>query len=253
MPLYHWFYSVYPPNAEINGRYGTLHIAVMVGIVAACVAIGFLRNKEDARRRWVLYALALCILLFEETRRIINLTRGPCSVLGFVQIMVPRPWCAISCWLTMAAVLVHKRWFYNFCTMNSLLCAIVFFAYPNVGFNHSVILFENVYSIVTHGLLLLSAVSMITLRFADFRLEPAQLRKTAAMLAGMFAYATLEILLGIESDPLMFLPGSEVQDFLGVSYPLFLVIYIVFLAVWFSSFYLVQWLCTRKKQAAPLS
>lgn len=240
MSLYDWIYSVYPPDSAINGRYGLLHIAVMLGLLALIVMISTFRHKDEYIRRRILLVLAVMILVFEVARRVINLSRGFDSPTSLAYILIPRPWCAISCWLTLIAVLAKKKYLYNFCTMNSLLCAIVFFAHPNVGFNHRVILFENLYSIATHGLLLLSSVSMMTLGFTDFRLDKTEIQKTLALLASVFAYAAAEILLGIESDPLMFLPGNDVQDFLGVNYPVFLAIYFCFLTVWFSSFYLVQ-------------
>lgn len=246
MTLHDWIYSVYPADAVINGRWGALHISVILLCVALIAVVSRLRHKDENLRTRVIQVLAICIFALEAARRVINLSRGVADPLALARVLLPRPWCAISCWMVIGAAFVKKKTFYSFTAMNALLNALVFFAYPNVGFNHRVILFENFYSIATHALLLISSVSMITLGLTDYRMEKKQMLTMGAMLAGVYAYATVEILLGIEPDPLMFLPGSEVQDFLGVGYAPFLLIYISFLCVYFGSFFLVQkWLGAR--------
>lgn len=252
MTLHDWIYSEYPANAAINGRYGPLHIGVMLLCVGLILIIACLRNKSDKVRYRTLLILAASIAVLEIARRVINLSRGVDSLSGLAYILLPRPWCAISCWVTMAAVATRKKLLYNFSAMISLLCALVFFAYPSVGFNHRVILFENFYSIATHSLLLITSVSMMTLGFTDFRYEKQQIKKTAAMLACVYGYAAAEILLKIEPDPLYFMPGNEVQAFLGVGYGPFLVIYVVFLAFYFSVFYLVQRGLDSRRKAQPI-
>lgn len=241
MTFYDWIYSIYPADAVIDGRWGTLHICVVLLCITAIVLISLLRNKSETVHTRVIQLLALAIFVLEVTRRVINLSRGETSDLhGYLYHLLPRPWCAISCWFTMTTALTRKKVLYNFSAMNNLLCALVFFAYPSVGFNHKVILFENFYSIATHSLLLISSVSMMTLNLTDFRCEKHELAKTGALLCGVFGYASALILLKIEKDPLYFMPGNEVQAFLGVNYSTFLVIYAVFLCVYFSAFYLVQ-------------
>ncbi len=241
MTFYDWIYSIYPADSVTNGRWGTLHICVVLLCITAIVLISLLRNKSEAVRTRTIRILALAIFVLEVTRRVINLSRGETADLNsFLHLMLPRPWCAISCWFTMATALTRKKVLYNFSAMNNLLCALVFFAYPSVGFNHKVILFENFYSIATHSLLLISSVSMMTLKLTDFRYEKHELVKTGALLCCVFGYASALILLKIEKDPLYFMPGNDVQAFLGVNYSAFLVIYTVFLFVYFNAFYLVQ-------------
>lgn len=59
------------------------------------------------------------------------------------------------------------------------------------------------------------------------------------------AYVFLEIYgLKIESDPMYFMPGNDVMDILGVGYPLYLVLYIIFIIIYFNIFYLID---DRKK------
>ena len=108
-----------------------------------------------------------------------------------------------------------------------------------MGFNNQYILFENLYSICTHALLLITSISLITLKFTEFRYKT--IWKELICLAVVFAYAFLEIyLLQIESDPLYFMPGNDVQEILGFGYPVFLIIYLVFMAIYVNVFYLIQ-------------
>lgn len=253
MSLHDWIYSVYPPDAAIDGRWGLLHISVLLLCILAVVMISLLRTRDEVSRKKVIRLLAAAIAILELSRRIINLSRGePLDAASLAYILLPRPWCAISCWMTMAAVLTDRKRLYNFSAMISLLCALVFFAYPGVGFNHKVILFENFYSIATHSLLLVTSISMMTLGLTDFRHEKQELSKMAGLLAGVYLYAAALILLNIEADPLYFMPGNDVQSFLGVKYPVFLLIYVGFLAVYFSAFYLISHRLRSRQQKTTL-
>jgi hypothetical protein len=241
-----WIYSRYPADSAINGRWGILHISVVIFCVLAILAVSFLRKKDIKTKRTVVFILAGLIFLFEISRRIINLSRGEITTLNqFLVIMLPRPFCAISCWMVMLSPILNKRSFYNLASACALLNAVVFFAYPAVGFNDKYILFENVYSITTHALLLISSVSLITLRFAKFYFPP---KNEIIGLVLIYLYGFAEIfLLKIEADPLYFMEGGDVQDFLGVGYSAYLVIYIGFLIFYFSAFYLTEFLCKNSK------
>lgn len=256
MTFHDWIYSNYPENSAIKGQWGWLHILTLILCVELIVIIALLfRKKKEKTRRYVLYVIAGLILFFELARRVINLSRGgEMDLSRLLYLLLPRPWCAISCWLMMLSVVVHKKFLYNFVSMSALLCTLIFFAYPSVGFNDRYILFENLYSIATHSLLLIGSITLITLKFADFKFDGSFKRcglKELLVLAAVFAYAIFEIVCDIEGDPLYFMPGNDVQEILGLPYPLYLVIYAVFLAVYFLAFYVVHtWLAKRRKKAA---
>lgn len=147
----------------------------------------------------------------------------------------------------MLASVVKKKRLYNLATMCALINAIIFFAYPSVGFNHSVILFENLYSIATHALLLTSSISMMTLGLTDFSFNKGIIKEAIGLIL-MFIYAFAEIyLLKIEKDPMYFMPENDVQAFLGVDYTAYLFIYVGFLIVYFALFYIVQKIINRNK------
>lgn len=239
MTFKEWIFSSYP-NPEINGQWGLLHIATLVVCITAIVVIALLlKNKSEKAKRIVLWVLVSLIFMFELTRRIIGfILMTNFHIRDVLYILLPRPWCAISCWALMISVVVNKKWLYNFASFSSLLCAIIFFAYPGVGFNNVYMLFENVYSICTHALLLITSITLITLKFTKF--EYKTIWKDLICLAVVILYTFIEIyLLKIESDPMYFMPNGDVQSILGVSYPLYLTIYLVFMFVYINLFYLI--------------
>ncbi len=251
--LYDWIFSNYPMQRSIvDGRFGPVHIATVLLCVAIILRIAMCRHQSPQRRDRIICNLAAVIVLFEVSRRVINFSRGyDLDLHTVLYMLLPRPWCAISCWLTVTSAMFKKRYLYNIAAMCSLLCALVFFAYPMVGFNHGVYLFEDVYSITTHALLLISSVSMITLGKTDFRYKREggdQARREFSILALVFAYAFLEIyVLKIERDPLYFLPGNDVQSVFGLSYPLYLVVYVAFILLYFNAFYLIPMALRHRK------
>ena len=69
------------------------------------------------------------------------------------------------------------------------------------------------------------------------------------MFAGILVYALFEIfVLEIESDPMYFMPGNDIVEVLGVPYPVFLVLYILFVVVYFSMFYIISSAARKRKK-----
>lgn len=256
MNFYEWITST-ANNPKINGQWGTLHIIVLVACIGIIVTLALLlRKRSDKARKIVIWVLVGLIAFFELARRIINLCKNTdWSASNIAYILIPRPWCAISCWCLMASAFVNKKFFYNFASVTALLCSVIFFAYPGAGFNNVYIEFENLYSIATHSLLLITSITLITLKFTDFKYKGCW--KELICLAVVFLYAGLEIALNIESDPLYFMPGNDVQEIFGVGYGAFIVIYIVFMLIYLNAFYLinegVSYFKNRKKTLQSVS
>ena len=160
--------------------------------------------------------------------------------LSLLWIIMPKPWCAISCWALMFSVLIKKKFFYNYASLSALLCSVIFFSYPGVGFNNEYILFDNVYSIVTHALLLTMSITLITLKFTDFKYK--DFWKFAVCFGVTFVYGLIEIyLLKLVADPMYFMPNGDIQaGILKISYGLYLFLYIFLIVVYTNAFYLVQ-------------
>lgn len=247
-----WFLGENPLyQMPYNGQWGILHISIILGSIVAIIVIWLLfKNKSKRTKEVVVFILAMIILLFEILRRVKNLMITDLDGLNTIlYILLPRPWCAISCWMIIGSVFIKKKFFYNITAASSLLCALIFFAYPIAGFDNYYILFENLYSIVTHVLLLIISISMITLKIVDFRYirEKDSFVFELLILILMYLYAFLEInVLKIATDPLYFMPANDVMKILDISYPIYLVCYTLFLLIWFNSFYLISYYRRKK-------
>lgn len=247
MTFKEWLFSSYN-NPSTNGQWGLLHILTLVFCAIAIIALTLIfRKKSTKAKRIVLFVLAGILLCFEITRRVVNLCKiqeGTATLNSILNILLPRPWCAISCWAIILSVFINKKYFYNFTSISALLCAIIFFAYPGVGFNNKFLLFENVYSIITHSLLLISSICLITLNFTKF--EYKKIWQEGICYGAVLIYAFIEIfILKIESDPLYFMPNGDIQEMFNFDYLTYLLIYIAFMFIYVNLFYLIS---HRKKQ-----
>ena len=239
MTFYDWITSSYD-NPSIKGQWGLGHILTLLLCAGIILGLTFIfRKRSVPTKRIAIFALVGLILFFELLRRCLNIYKTTdYSFHNILHILLPRPWCAISCWMLIISTFVNKKFFYNIASITSLLCAIIFFAYPGVGFNNKYILFENLYSIVTHALLLTTSITLITLKFTKF--EYKTIWKELICFAVIFVYAFIEIyLLKIEGDPLYFMPNGDIQDILGVSYAVYLLLYIGFISIYTNVFYLI--------------
>lgn len=248
MSFIDWLFSERPEGLELTNKpWGLLHIIVLLTVVAITILISvFLKDKDEKKKHKVIFIIAIIVLFFEVARRVINFTKGTfifddgsIDYNSIIYTLIPRPWCAISCWVLILSVFVKKKFFYNFAAITMLLNAVIFFAYPSAGFkNH--IAFEEVYSIVTHSLLLIGSISMITLGFTDFRYRRGKelfIMEVIALLC-VYIYGSIEIIFGIEKDPLYFMPGNDIEQILGLPYPVYLILYFIFVfGIWFNSFY----------------
>ena len=140
--------------------------------------------------------------------------------------------------------IINKKWFYNFASMVSILCATIFFAYPGAGFTKGVILFENFYSIVTHSLMLVGAYLIVTLKIAKFNYK--NIKWEAVSLGTLIIYSLLEMFVlkknangdPLEYDPFYIMPNNEVQEVIGINnYVLFFILYVLFIATYLCAFY----------------
>ena len=248
MSFVEWITSSYP-NPSINGRWGLLHILTLLACIAIVVLVSvFLRGKSEKAKRRVLWCFLAILMLFEVTRRVVNFAKTTdFSFLNILHILLPRPWCAISSFMVFLSCVLNKRFLYNTTSITGLLCTLVFFAYPGVGFNNTYILFENLYSIATHSLIFILSLLFMTLKMTKFEFK--NIHKDLVVFAGILVYALFEIfVLEIESDPMYFMPGNDIVEVLGVPYPVFLILYILFVVVYFSMFYIISSALRKRKK-----
>ncbi|MBE7074820.1 MAG: hypothetical protein E7376_02445 [Clostridiales bacterium] len=240
MSFIDWIFTTYPGATKVQ-PWGIAHILTLLGCIALIVVLALIfKNKDKSTKYKVLWVLVGLILFFEIARRVINLVKtSEFTLTGVLGTLLPRPWCAISCWALIIAACFRKKFLYNFASISALLCAIIFFAYPGVGFKSPFFGFDDLYSVVTHALLLITSISLITLGFTNFRYK--KVWKVVLCFVVIFAYAFLEIyVLKIEADPLYFMPGNDVMDIIGVNHSLYLVLYSIFLLVYVNLFYVIN-------------
>ena len=230
------------------GQWGPLHIGVMVTCVALILGFSFLvkyaRNPETAKKA-IAFSLTGAIFFFEVTIRFVQCVKlyhlhlPEMAGITPLWILLPKPWCAISCWALIASVFVKKTFFYNYASLSALLCAVIFFTYPGVGFNNEYLLFENWYSILTHALLLTTSITLMVLKYTDFKYR--EFWKMAVCFVLTFGYAFLEIfVLKIHTDPMYFMPDGDIQaDILRMPYGLYVFLYVVLILVYVNTAHMI--------------
>ena len=248
MTFYEWFFHMAEApiidNPYANGRYGFAHISTVIISILLVIGIYFIckySKNKNLTRKIIIFTLSGALIMFEVLMRVVRF-KVYFNVLDFKQVMwilVPRPWCAISVWLLMLSVFVNKKFFYNIASMCGLLNAIFFFICPGVGFNNVHYVFENWYSILTHALLLIMSITLITLKFTEFKYK--NIWKELIVLAIIYIYSGLIVYLNFYSDPMYYMPNGDIQaGILGIDYSLYITLYIVFLIVYINAFYLIS-------------
>lgn len=252
MTFREWIFSDPDANIPFNGAWQLGHILTLIACILIAIGISFLRKKDIKIRTWVIRGLIFGLLFFELTRRgiyiangFVNHIKGWYSFHHILRNMLPRPWCAMSVWCLILSILIDKKYFYNFSAASALLNAVIFFAYPAAGFINVYVQFENLYSIGTHALLLITSISLITLKFTDFKYTEGSIKKSAIREVICFlvilVYSFIQMyIFKIEKDPMYFMKGNDVQKTLGLEYPTYLFLYIIFIIVYYNSFYIIQ-------------
>ena len=236
-------------NPYKAGQWGPLHIATLVTCAVLILGFRYLAahagNQERTKKR-ILCTLVGSILFLEIMIRFVNCVgpyvqgQPPLDGATLLSSLLPRPWCAIACWSLIASMIVKKAFFYNFASLSALLCAIVFFIYPGVGYNNVYLLFDNWYSILTHALLLVTSTVMMVFKYTVFYYR--HFWKMALCFALTFVYAFMEIfVLKPHADPLYFMPHGDIQeDILRLSYGVYLFGYILLIIVYINVPYLIS-------------
>lgn len=251
MTLEQWIFEIGIDNPWVGKHWQLPHILTLVICVALILGIYFLvkfikEEKKEKTKKIILWTLTSTILLFEILMRIVYFIRlyhyhDPLmNGLDWFWILIPKPWCAIACWALAASPYINKKFFYNYACITALLCSAIFFVWPGAGFNSQYLLFSNWYSIITHSLLLVTSISLMTMKITEFKYK--EFWKFGIALLLTVGYAFLEIyVFKVEqySDPLYFMPNSDIQNLFGLPYPVFLTCYIAFVLIFVNTFYLI--------------
>ncbi len=248
MTFYEWFFHMAEEpiidNPYVDGRYGLAHISTIIISILLAIGIYFIykySKNKNLTRKIIIFTLSGTLIMFEVLMRIVRF-RAYADTLTFRMVMwilIPRPWCAISCWLLMLSPFVNKKFFYNVASMCGLLNSVFYFISPGVGFTNQYYVFENWYSILTHALLLITAVSLMTLKFTEFKYK--NIWKETISFVLMFLYSGMIVKLEFYSDPMYYMPNGDIQaGILGIDYGLYITLYVVFLLAYINTFYLIS-------------
>lgn len=253
-----WLFSF--PRAGVISKpepWGILHIIVLIITIGTIIGLTFLfKNKSPKAKFKLIFILAMNILVWEVVRRSVNVAKmeyikpdGTFDVAWLISVILPGPWCAISCWGIVCSVFIKKKFFYNFIAITGLMNCIVFFSYPQAGFR-TYIQFENLYSIVSHVLLTVSSTLLITLKFTDFRYKRENNTALGELicLACVFIYAGIQNLTGMDKDPLFLFTGNFVMELFKLPYIVYCISYLALLGVWCNAFYLIPILRNKYRQ-----
>ena len=193
MTFKRWVFSLRPANDGYSGQWQLPHILTLCSSIVVMIALSLLFRKKNERTKvTVIRVLAGIVLFLEISRRIINYFKGEMFDLNSTLThLLPRPWCAISCWLLIFSAIFNRKTLWNFTAINALVCSIIFFAYPSTGFNHKHLLFENYYSIITHALLIVSAIVILTFVVWLVPAIPVSLLGAAIIVIFGFFFATV--------------------------------------------------------------
>ncbi len=235
-------------NPTINGRWGLWHILTLVIsillIITLILVVKKVKNKEKAKRIIIL-TLASILIFFEVMIRFIkyNVYYDQLTFKWVIKFLLPYLWCSIACWALIFSAFINKKFLYNYSSTSALLCSAMFFVSPGVGYHNQYITFWNLYSIVTHAILFVMSILIINFKLADFRYK--NIWKEAICYVATFIYSIFNAcVFYMERDPMYFMPGGDIQvGILGISYGIYLVLYIVFLLVYLKAFYLI---CDRQ-------
>ncbi|MEG1752086.1 MAG: YwaF family protein [Clostridia bacterium] len=238
MTFKEWLTSSYP-NPSLNGRWGLLHILTLLLCIAIIVIFAFAFKKNNKAKKIIVWIMVGILLCFEITRRVINFTKTTeFTFFNILHNLLPRPMCAMMCWAIILCPIINKTSFYNFTSFGSILASGAFFAYPGVGFNNQFILFENLYSIVTHSIILITSISLITFKFTNFKFKT--MWKSILLYGGCVVWSLLECyVLKIEPDAMYFSSSNDVYKLLGIPYWLYLISYILLTCLYISIFYII--------------
>ena len=122
MSFSEWFFGGIE-NPRVENQWGPLHIATLVVCVALILTFYYIAKKTsnpDKVKTHIVRTLAGLIAFFEIASRFMYLMKlyyfhqPEMNGIDLLWIVLPKPWCAISCWLLIACVFVRKTFFYNF-------------------------------------------------------------------------------------------------------------------------------------------
>lgn len=233
--LYDFFFGNSPRREHY--MYQTPHIIAIVATVLVAVALAVWARKMNKKQKqtilWVFFGV---LLAFEIMFRINRLVRNH-PWYDFI----PMHFSSISVWMAIIAIGTRKKSLLNLATISCMMSSIAFLAHPAVGFNVTVLKFNNYYSIITHCIGFVFGTFTIAAGLVSYKIN--ELWKTVLYIALVLGYSALL--------NFVFFPGENflyyVDNITALPYWAFLAGYFAILIIYVAIYYLSYHFHSKRK------
>ncbi len=229
-----------PTVTKSNYLYKTPHLITLAIVLVATLLVVFIFNKKSMKaKRTFLWIMVSILLVLEITSRVVHFIKGGDF---FSSTVIPMHFCSIMVWMIIIATFTNNKHMYTLSAMGGLIATIAFLLYPSVGFNKEVLKFSQYYSIISHSIGFVVSIFLITGGFASFKLKNIWIG--AVFLVANYIYAFLLNYWLMPNNNFMYYS----ENLLPVPFGVWILIYILFVLTYFSSFYFVTYLKDRKRK-----
>ena len=136
MSLKEWFFETGEfSNPYYAGQWKTLHIITLIVSIMLIVLfyhlVKYAKDKEKTKDI-IIKSLVYTILFFEVAIRVVYFIRRyyfnvlDMQGLDAVWILLPKPWCAVSCFVLILSIFIKKKFFYNYAALSALLTSFIY-------------------------------------------------------------------------------------------------------------------------------
>lgn len=239
-----WFQNFMTNKNNINlpkGEYlyGTRHIIVLLLTLILTVSVYFIfRRKSDKAKNILFNCFGFFFLLWEISTRIVNvIIADTLTFERILEILLPMHICSVMVWVFILAIFTKNQGLINFGAIGGILATLAFLLYPAVGLHQVYINFTNLYSITSHMMGFVCAVSLISLRRTKFEMK--KIWQTYLYITIMFCWGAFVNFVIFPGSDYMYMINDPLE--LGLPFP-YQILYLGIISIYILSFYLIPWL-----------
>ena len=201
---------------------------VLVALIST-IAVVWGRKKATQKQKngflWVMFGI---LLAFEIVSMSLELIEG-----GNYMVFIPMHFSTIMLWMVVLVIGTKNQHLLNIAGMGGILAGLGFFANPVVGFNAEVLKFGNYYSIITHGIVMISGIFITACGYAKYKWKYSW--SMALFIVFVYVYSFFQNFVWFEDTNYLYYSINV----LPIPYGWFLTLYIMLLLTYFTSFYLI--------------
>ena len=224
--------------------FGTRHITMIVVAIVAAIVLSVVFYKRSSKAKKILLTiLALVLLFFEITSRVVNLIiTTDYSWQSILKILLPMHICSVAVVMFIISFFTKQKTLMNFATVVGLLATVLFMAYPAVGINKTYITFTCLYSIVSHVTGFVMACLLINLGFTEYKFK--NIWKLYLCFAIMFLWGVIVDFIISPGSNYMYIIKDPLELNLGFPYQ---ILYGIILVVYIFMFYFISFIIRKIK------